>query len=261
MAISRVLLRPAVTSLASGALAAGALAGAAPALAETAAPTATSAAVGLTSVTATTAASGGWTRNLILNAGAEKTKGDINSLYYRVNLSHWKQKQSFSARKYVPKVADPQANYHDLAKNSPGASGLKYFVGEPRAANVKAGSASQARSLKKYRELIKNGARFKLQGWLGGLGDSPDRMKVTVRWFNAHGKQIGARTNLRPVSTADRLKASPGGIPTTRLIKRINTGVVPKAARTFKITLKAVSDGGNVNDAFADNLSLRLHQR
>ncbi len=260
MTSTGTLVKSTVAMLAAAGLTAGAIGSAGPVLAH---PASGDGASSVSAATSVTTLANGWTGNLIRNAGAEKTKGDINNYYEPVNLKHWKQRNKFTARKYVPKVADPDTNHGELAKNSPGAEngGRHFFAGAPFASSSLDGVAYQVGKLKDYKKLIKKGAKFKLVGWLGGYGESIDRLKASLRWFNKDGKQVGAKTNLRPVTVADREKLSPGIQTTTMLIKRTNKGNVPKSAKSFKFTLQAVVGGGGATKAYGDNFSLRLHKR
>ncbi len=99
-----------------------------------------------------------------------------------------------------------------MAKNSLGAENgeRKYFAGAPYVVGSVNGLAYQKGKLKDYKKLIKKGAKFKLSGWLGSRGESQERLKPTIRWYNKKGKQVGDKTNLRPVTLDDRKKLSAG---------------------------------------------------
>ncbi len=76
MTSTATLVKSTVATLATAGLAAGAIGSAGPVLAQ---PATENGASTVSAATSVTTLANGWSKNLIRNAGAEKTKGDINS--------------------------------------------------------------------------------------------------------------------------------------------------------------------------------------
>jgi hypothetical protein len=98
---------------------------------------------------------------------------------------------------------------------------------------------------------------FTLDGWLGGNGLDTSAASVTLTFLAANAQALGSAT-IGPVTVTDRL-----GI--TELDERSVTAKVPAGARFARVAL-TLNDGtppnlllaNSYNDAYADNLSLRI---
>lgn len=215
---------------------------------------------------AAVASAGPWTKNLVRNGSAEKTRG-VPDDFTKVKVLYWTvpKAQRFTANRYAKAVSDRYAYGNRLAVNSPGPGGRgkKYFAGSYRTGPATTGRATQVINLKKRAALIKKGAQFKLSAWLGGEAGNRDRMKVRLTWLTPKGKKVGKMAILAPVTRIQRDIVSPGepGGEVTMLKLRTKLGAVPKAARKARIVLQAIKGDSGVSRAYADKISLRIRRR
>ena len=140
-----------------------------------------------------------------------------------------------------------------LGPSSPGPSdrGANFFSGGPNSATS---TASQTISLASYSKMTREGATFRLTGWLGGYDGQDDNAVLSVTFKDAHHATIGTTTTIGPVLAADRSS-------TNSLIYRDATAAVPTGAQSVVVTLTMTRglDVGNVyNDGYADSLALVL---
>jgi hypothetical protein len=102
------------------------------------------------------------------------------------------------------------------------------------------------------REGIDRGdVRFELSGWLGGVGDRPERATLTAVFLDDEGHAVGAPAILAGPDAAAREHA-------TGLVAEKASGAVPPRTRRIVVTLAFVSGMTSFQNAFADNVSLTL---
>ena len=140
-----------------------------------------------------------------------------------------------------------------LGPSSPGPSdrGANFFSGGPNSATS---TATQTISLASYSKMIREGATFRLGGWLGGYDGQDDNAVLSLTFKDAHHATIGTTTTIGPVLAADRNYAA-------SLLYRDAAGAVPSGAQSVVATLTMTRglDVGNVfNDGYADSLTLVL---
>ncbi len=92
---------------------------------------------------------------------------------------------------------------------------------------------------------------YSLAGWLGGDTDYPDNVDVSVTFYDANNKAIGAAATIGPVTMKDR-NGQAG------LLQRSTSGVVPNGARLAQVTASFHKLGNDNIYAYADNLSFTL---
>jgi hypothetical protein len=126
--------------------------------------------------------------------------------------------------------------------------GQNFFAGGPGAGTSQ---ATQTIVLRNSAALIDAGhQRATLSGDLGGELTDPASMIVTASFIKANGSTLGS-FSIGPVTAADRDNQ-------TELLPLSAQHDVPVGTRTIKVTMHASGQLADYDDAFADNLSLRL---
>jgi hypothetical protein len=92
---------------------------------------------------------------------------------------------------------------------------------------------------------------FNLSGWLGGWGDRPESATLTATFLDADGNATGAPVVLARAGATERGNS-------TALLQRQARGHVPAKTRRVVLTLQFLSGMSSFQNAYADNLSLRL---
>jgi hypothetical protein len=177
--------------------------------------------------------------NLILNPGADQSKGTSSDSV--VKVPHWKGTHGFTAATYAW-----GSSGGDLSATSPGPKkrGANYFYGGPDSA-VSTGT----QEISVAAGGIKTGnVHYTLAGWLGGYSSQGDYAVLDLTFENSKGKAI-ATYGIDPVTEAQRGGAS-------ELLFRQRTGVVPSGTRELKLELIMTREAGSDNDGLADSLSL-----
>lgn len=190
---------------------------------------------------APTSSSGGYGANLLVNGDAESVAAASSGV---TSFPGW------TSDGYVTILQYGVGDYIGPSATGPSNRGNNFFYGGSTAA----ASASQSVSLSFATGAIDSGtASYTLSGWLGGWSSQDDSVTVSLGFFDANQKQLGASTSIGPVKAADRNSV-------TSLLERKNTATVPTGARTAKVTVAFNRSAGSSNDGYADNLSLVLSQ-
>lgn len=205
------------------------------------------------SVGAGESAAGQWSRNLIVNPGAEQYSGGPFDGYKVLPLRGWTapRNSKFTAQPYA------REHFYNNQATFPPKRGKVYFAGQPRLlAGRTPASLSQTIDLRPLAQKIAAGAQFEASAWLASYTFATVRMTMQVTWLNGQGRPTGKGTTLTGPTGVDSAGA---GVPTKFELTRSN-GTVPKAARQARVTLRVVGGGTGYDPtrAFADNLLLRV---
>jgi hypothetical protein len=97
-----------------------------------------------------------------------------------------------------------------------------------------------------------NEAHYDLSGWIGGWDNQSDQAQLSVSFYDA-GHHLTGTATIGPVTAADRSNV-------TGLYFRQSTGFIPASTRSAELllTMSRNMNVGTYNDAYADNLSLRV---
>jgi hypothetical protein len=129
--------------------------------------------------------------------------------------------------------------------NAPSRSGAHFFAGGMDVVT----SAYQLIDISGLASEIDTGTLpFTLSGAFGGRGAEDDRASLQIRFIDATELGLGTVT-VGGFTAADR-----GGV--TRLLRDTERGFVPAGTRTVELILEAQRASGDVNDGYADDLSL-----
>ena len=190
------------------------------------------------------------TGNLILNGNAEKGSGSPTGKI--VHVPNWTDTTgaSFTAVKYG--ATGDGGGFLTATSPGPTKRGHNFFAGGPNDPDDSI-VATQTVNLAPYVNAIKRGdVSAHLTGWLGGSGTNTDEAFVELDFKNQAGGLIGTSMTLGPVTESQR-----GGL--TELLMESDTATVPKGARSAYVQLSLTrAEGHKYNDAFADNISLKL---
>lgn len=92
-----------------------------------------------------------------------------------------------------------------------------------------------------------------LSGLLGGNRAQSDAASLSATFLGAAGQALGAPLTIGPVSAADRGNR-------TILVRRTTTGVIPVGTRSIRVGMTMTRASGTYDDAYLDDLSLRVSQ-
>jgi len=181
--------------------------------------------------------------NLLKNPGAESGPGATSDTAVAA-IPRWTTAGGFTAVRYGTRFAGGGGSFPAAPKGG----GKNFFAGGPERAvatatqriNV-AGSAG---------EIDAGGVTATLSARIGGYLDRPDNGRISATFLGANGRALG-RLTIGPVTASDR-----GG--TTGLVPVSGSLRVPRQTRSIKVQLIARRVVGFYNDAYFDNISLKL---
>lgn len=183
-------------------------------------------------------------KNLLVNGNAElgSAAADTKTV---VKPQSWKTVGSFST------VAYGVAGLPGLQTSANIGGGKRFFAGGPAP-----GPASATQSVPvplSWRKIVASGLAFaQLSADLGGAHTKPDAAVVVVEFLNAQGKSLGG-FKIGPVTPAQR--ANTTGMMPVQAVRR-----VARTCRTLRVTIASPGGSGTYDDAYADNVALRLLQ-
>jgi hypothetical protein len=189
------------------------------------------------------------TNSLIINGGGERGPGS-NDGSVVPNVPDWTRSTGMSFT--VVKYGATGGGFLTATSPGPKTRGANFFAGGP-GDPLDSIVATQTVSLAAYVNAIKGGhVTATLQGWLGGSGTRTDEAFVEVDFKNKKGFLIGSSMTIGGVTESVRNGQ-------TELVKRTDSGAVPKGARTAYVQLSFARESGQTyNDAFADAITLKL---
>jgi hypothetical protein len=183
--------------------------------------------------------------NLIKNFGADNGAGGNGNV---VAVPGWKRAAGGTATsvKYGTPGGFPLAN-----TPGPPARGKNFFAGGPSGASATQ-KLTQTVSLSAYKAKIMGGAvKYNASGWFGGFSSQRDNAYLQVDFKNAAGQIVATTGKVGAVTAAQRANV-------TKFLQKSKASAVPKTAVTAVVTLALIRVDGSYNDAYADQLSLRL---
>ena len=179
--------------------------------------------------------------NLLANPGAESGPGATSDTTV-APIPGWTTLGGFTAVRYGTRFdggSFPAA---------PRGGGKNFLAGGPQKANA---TATQRINVARFAGKIDAGSvNATLSALIGGYLDRPDNGRVSATFLGATGASLG-RLTIGPVTASDR-----GG--KTGLLPVTGTQRVPKRTRSIKVVLIARRLVGFYNDAYFDNISLKL---
>ena len=183
-------------------------------------------------------------KNLLRNGNAEigAAAADTKSV---VKPQFWQTVGSFSSVSYgVAGMPGPQTSANI-------GGGKRFFAGGPTTAPA---SASQSVPIPaSWRKVVASGLAFaQLSADLGGAQTKPDAAVVVVEFLNAKGKSLGG-FKIGPVTPAQRGNTT--GMMPVQAVRSVARG-----CRTLRVTIASPGGSGTYDDAYADNVALRLLQ-
>ncbi len=206
--------------------------------------------------------------NLIVNGGAESGMA-AGSGYDTVTIPGWNIAGMPTVVRYgqhtdgvigtagTPRGLAVAGTFPTAATPGPSSRGRQLFVGGQDGSDTLVQTVSLAGAA---RAIARGHVRFTLGGWLGGNLVNGSTTRVTVTFRSAGGRSLASST-IGPVTVLDRTSL-------TALLERELTGTVPAAARSARVTLTMTDAtppnqylANSYNDAYADNLSLRISAR
>jgi hypothetical protein len=173
------------------------------------------------------------TKNLLKNGDAEAAaKG-------------WKIAGSFTA------VAYGTAGLPGIQTSQNIGGGNRLFAGGPSTAPA---SASQLVPIPvAWRKPVASRLAFaQVSASLGGSSTKPDAASVTVAFLDKRGKPLGS-FRIGPVTAAQR-----GNVTALLPVEAIRS--IPRACAALRVTIASSGGSGTYDDAYADNVELRLLQ-
>ncbi len=185
--------------------------------------------------------SGGW----IANYGGEDGAGATDNTS-SLALPSWTKGgtvANFTAVQYgtsgFPTAADSTAI----------GGGTNFFAGGP---NTPQSKAAQDVSLSSIAGSVDAGViTANLDAFIGGKGSEGDNGTITADFLDGSGNSLASPIQLGPVTAADR-----GNV--TKLLPRSGNAAVPAGTRTIRVTMTANRVGTGYDDAYFDNVRLRL---
>jgi hypothetical protein len=179
--------------------------------------------------------------NLVRNPGAESGPGARSDTAV-TPIPRWTTTGAFTAVRYGTRFAG------GAFPGAPQGGGRNFFAGGPESAtstatqriNV-AGSAGK---------IDAGGVTATLSALIGGYLDRADNGRITAIFRSANGKALG-RLTIGPVTPAARGNA-------TGLIPVSGNKRVPRKTRSIEVVLTARRVAGFYNDAYFDNINLKL---
>ncbi|MDZ8033514.1 PEP-CTERM sorting domain-containing protein [Nostoc sp. DedSLP04] len=197
-------------------------------------------------------------QNLIVNGDAEQGQGDPigNAVGTDIPvIPGWIPINSFSVLKYGAtgfEFTNPLGNIvavsglPDVNSAGPSLRGKNLFFG---GANRGSSSASQVIDIPNLASIIDAGqGEYDLSAWLGGYDTDLDNVKLNINFINQNGQSLNTAFITSP--TPDERDN------TTGLLFQSTKGFVPVGARQINVALDMNYVRGQVNDGYADNLSL-----
>jgi hypothetical protein len=179
--------------------------------------------------------------NLVVNGGAEADVGAPDASHV-VKPTGW-----ITTGQFTPVQYGAPGGFPDKTSPGPSDRGKNDFEG----GNAPQSTAKQTISLASEAADIRTGAvHYVLSAWLGGYASQDDNAIVTLSFRDAHGASLGT-VSLGPVTPAQRSSV-------TGLLRRANSGVVPKGASAAVVTIVLTRVDGEYNDGAADDVSLVL---
>lgn len=190
--------------------------------------------------------------NLLFNGSAESGAGSPQCA--TVPTPGWNTTGNFTVGTYGGRSDVLSPNSPGPASFGKNGRGLNFFCG----GNGANSSASQTLFLEKAfsdpssaANVIDSGnLKFNLSGWLGGFESSNDGATLLATFKDRNGTQI-SQTSIGPVTANDRSNV-------TSLLFRSTTGQIPPGTRSVDVTLKMERTDGQLDDAYADNISFSI---
>ncbi|MHB8468822.1 MAG: hypothetical protein ACYDCH_03585 [Gaiellaceae bacterium] len=184
------------------------------------------------------------TRNLLINGGAELGPAATTPTQI-VRPRSWKTIGSLTAVRYGVSGLPGNVTSQNIG------GGRQFFAGGP---NTAPASATQVvRIPVAWRKLVASGLAFaQLSADLGGSQTQPDAAVVAVQYLSSTGKVLGG-FKVGPVGPAQRQNLT-GMLPVQAV-----RGIARKTA-AIRVTIASAGGTGAYNDAYADNVALRLLQ-
>jgi hypothetical protein len=180
--------------------------------------------------------------NLVKNGDAESGTASASS-YRTVEIPGWTVTNQMTVLKYGTPGGFPTTN-----TPGPLIRGNQFFVGGPDSPVT---SARQTIPVSDVGPVIDNGfVRYKLTGFLGGVGGQKDSAEAHARFLDADGKSLGEAV-IGPVLPAER------DFKTAFLLKSAG-GILPAGTRNVEVRLQFNLVDGKYDDACADNIALAL---
>jgi hypothetical protein len=198
--------------------------------------------------------------NLLVNPGAEVGDPSLSG-YSSVTVPGWVVTgtptviQYGTQRRFPFPFAQPGPTFPSFlafpsASVAPSDSGSQFFGGGP----VATSTLTQYVDISAAATEIDQGAvPFELSGQLGGFFIDPSATSVSVAFLDAAGTILDTGT-IGPVTGLDRLFQ-------TGFQHRATTGTIPVGTRRAAVVVSLIDHNpvlGNYNNAYADNLSLRI---
>jgi hypothetical protein len=182
--------------------------------------------------------------NLVLNPGAEDGQGapDASSNFPPPS---WATAGALTAVQYGSAGGFPDFTVRDSV-----GGGVNFFAGGNSSASVGDQTIDVSGAAP---EIDANDAYATLSGYLGGFSSQRDNMTVAGTFEDQDGQGLQQVLFIGPVGPDDRANK-------TTLLLRSMSASIPVGARTIHVTLIANGMDGTFNDAYADNISLTLHQ-
>jgi N-acetylneuraminic acid mutarotase len=176
--------------------------------------------------------------NLLVNGNAEGSVGAAGDFGVGAPLG-WTVTPNFTTVAYGAPGGFPGPT---------GGGGSNFFAGGP---GTPSSSACQTAAVAGEASAIDAGTRTAtLSADLGGMGADKDNARVTATFLNGAGTGVG-KVTVGPVTAADRGAQ-------TKLLPRSHTSLVPAGTRAIKVVISAIRAGGLYDNAYVDNVSLRL---
>ena len=183
-------------------------------------------------------------KNLLVNGNAELGAAATDTKTV-VKPQAWKTVGSFTSVSYGV------AGMPGLQTSANIGGGKHFFAGGPTTAPA---SASQSVPVPaSWRKAVASGRTFaQLSANLGGSQMKPDAAVVIVQFLDVKGKPLGG-FKIGPVTPAQRGE-------TTGLVPEQAVHSVARACRSVRVTIASPGGTGVYDDAYADNVALRLLQ-
>jgi hypothetical protein len=181
--------------------------------------------------------------NLLRNPGAESGPGATSDTAVAA-IPHWTTAGGFTAVRYGTRFAGGGGSFPIAPKGG----GKSFFAGGPKRAIA---TATQTIDVAGSAGNIDSGSvTATLSALIGGYLDRADYGRVSATFLGENGAALG-RLTIGPVTASDR-----GG--KTGLVPLSSSLRVPRQTRSIKVVLIARRVVGFYNDAYFDNISLKL---
>jgi hypothetical protein len=183
--------------------------------------------------------------NLVRNPGAESGPGATSDTAV-APIPRWTTARGFTAVRYGTGFTGGGGAF----PGAPQGGGRNFFAGGPTSATATATATQRINVAGSAGKIDAGGVTATLSALIGGYLDRADNGRVSAIFRSANGKALG-RLTVGPVTPAARGNA-------TGLIPVSGNKRVPRKTRSIEVVLLARRVTGFYNDAYFDNISLKL---